>query len=358
MGKTKKQLAAIMIIILLTIVCNITSALAEVKLICNTIYPANSLITKGLIDFANLVKEYSKGSIIIEVHPEGNLGYKGPELLGAVKDGVIPMSDILMGAVQDSERVFGLSSLPRMVKTYDEAMDFYNNARHLYEKAAEKWNQKILYVAPWTPTGIFTKNEIKYISDFKGLRIKVYNKELEKLFIILSANPIFLSWRDLPEALKEGKIDAVITPTNLGVEARLWEHFKYFMPLHLDFPLNMVTINLKVWDSLSREQQAAIERAAAETRAKQWGVAMIESVEAIKTLVSMGVIMSVGEGSNSETKPGIKIMAASGVIPVGLRTSIQTELDAAAKKIIDNFIATAGKEIADFLKAYMSLQKK
>jgi len=346
------------IFILLMIVFIATSASAEVKLICNAVYPANSLITKGVIDFANLVKEYTKGSVIIEVHPGGSLGYKGPELLGIVRDGVIPMSDILMGVVQDSEKVFGLSSLPRMVKTYDEAMDFYNAAKPLYDKAAEKWNQKILYVASWPPTGLFTKQEIKTISDLKGIKIRAYNKEQEKLFALLSAEFITLSWKDVPQALKEGKLDGVATSASSGAREHFWEYFKYFMPLHLAFPLNMVTINLKTWNSLSKEQQAAIEKAAAEIQAKQWGASKMDNAEAVKTLISKGIIIAMGGGANYENRHGIKVMAESGVLLTRLDKNFQTELDAAAKKVIDDFIATAGKEIADFLKTYMSSHKR
>ncbi|MEJ5300451.1 MAG: TRAP transporter substrate-binding protein [Thermodesulforhabdaceae bacterium] len=355
---TKNQLLATIVISLLAIFSLNSVALSETKLTCNAIYPADSLITKGVIEFANLVKEYTKGSVIIEVHPGGSLGYKGPELLGVVRDGVIPMSDILMGVVQDSEKVFGLPSLPRLVLTYDEAANFYNTAKPLYDKAAEKWNQKILYAAPWPPTGLFTKQEIKTVADLKGLRVRVYNKEIEKLFILLSANPLLLSWKDVPGAVKEGRVDAVLTTANVGAASKFGEHFKYFMPLHLDFPLNMVTINLKTWNSLSKEQQAAIEKAAAEIQAKQWEASKIDNSEGVKTLASQGIIIAMGGGANSETRHGIKVAAETGVFLTGLDKNFQTELDLAAKKVIDDFIATAGKDIADLLKSYMASLKR
>lgn len=335
-----------------------SNVLCEVKLTCNAVYPANSLITKGVMDFANKVKEYTKGAVVIEVHPGGSLGYKGPELLSTVKDGIIPMSDILMGVVQDSEKVFGLPSLPRLVLTYDEAFNLYSAAKPLYEKAAEKWNQKILYVAPWPPTGLFTKQEIKTVADFKGLRVRVYNKELEKLFVFLSANPVLLSWKDVPEAIKEGKVDAVLTTASMGAEFKFWEHFKYFMPLHLDFPTNMVTINLKTWNSLSQDQRAAIEKAATEVQAKQWEASKLDNAEGVKTLIAKGVIINMGGGITSETRHGIKLMAESGVLLTGLDKEFQTSLDGAARRVIDDFSATAGKEIADFLRSFMASIKR
>lgn len=355
--KTSIVMVAFVLILVLLVVGGY-KAHCQVKLTCNAIYPANSLITKGLLEFANNVKEYTKGAVVIEVHPGGSLGYKGPELLGIVKEGIIPMSDILMGVVEDSEKVFGLPSLPRLVLTYDEALNFYNTAKPLYDKAAEKWNQKILYVAPWPPTGLFTKKEIKTVNDLKGLRIRVYNKTLEKLFVLLSANPVLLSWKDVPQAVQEGKLDGVLTTASVGMEAKFSEHFKYFMPVHIDFPLNMVTINLKAWNGLSQDQRVAVEKAASEIQAKQWEASKADNAEGVKALIAKGVIINMGGGATSETRHGIKLMAESGVLLSGLDKTFQTELDATARKVIDDFIATADKEVADMLRSYLASVKR
>lgn len=121
------------------------------KLDLNAVYGATSFHTMGAMDFAKLAKAYSNGNIDITVHPGGSLGFKGPELLKSVKDAQLPMSDILMGVVAGSEHVFGLSSLPRLAASFDEARNLYTDCKPLYEKAAKKWNQKLLYAAPWPP---------------------------------------------------------------------------------------------------------------------------------------------------------------------------------------------------------------
>ncbi|MCX7823616.1 MAG: TRAP transporter substrate-binding protein [Syntrophobacterales bacterium] len=337
----------------------ISRASSGVKLTCNAIYPETSLITKGVIEFANKVKEYTKGSVVIEVKAGGVLGYKGPELLGIVKDGIIPMSDILMGVVQDSEKVFGIPSLPRLVLTYEDALNLYNSLKPFYEKAAEKWNQKILYVAPWPPTGLFTKEEVKNIADFKNLKVRVYNRELEKLFGLLSAQPILLSWKDVPDAVKEGKVNAVLTTATMGGEIKLWEQqFKYFIPLHLDFPLNMVTINLAIWNGLSQDQRAAIEKAAKEIQAKLWEASKMDNAEGIKGLITRGVIINMGGGVTSESRHGIKLMAESGVLLTGLDKNFQMSLDITAKRVVEDFLSTLEKDIADLLRSYMASTKR
>jgi TRAP-type C4-dicarboxylate transport system substrate-binding protein len=330
----------------------------EVRLTLNEVYPANNLVTKGVVEFANKVKEYTKGNVLIEVHPGGSLGYKGPELLGVVKEGIVPMSDINMGSVEESEKVFSIPSLPRLALTYEEVLNLYNTVKPLYDKAAEKWNQKILYVVPWPPSGLFTKNEIKTPSDLKGLRVRVYSKQAEKMFSLLSANPVFLSWVDVPNAIRQGQIDAVVTSAASGAGAKFWEMLKYFTPIQAAFPLSMVTINLKAWDVLSQNDKSAMEKAAAEIQAKQWEASKTENVEAVKTLISNGVIINMGGGATSETRHGIKVMADSGVLLSALDRTLQAELDSSARKIIDEFIANSDKEISSALRSYLASAKR
>ncbi len=113
------------------------SAADVVKMNLNAIYPATNFHSQGAEEFAKRVREYSGGTVDITVHPGGALGFKGPELLKTVKDGTVPMSDILMGVVQGSEKAFGISSLPRMVTSYDQAWTFYEACKDLYDKARE-----------------------------------------------------------------------------------------------------------------------------------------------------------------------------------------------------------------------------
>ncbi|HCO12322.1 MAG TPA: ABC transporter substrate-binding protein, partial [Desulfonauticus sp.] len=80
------------------------------------------------------------------------------------------------GVVAGSESVFGVSSLPRLVKNYVEARSLYEELKPYYEKAALKWNQKFLYAAPWPPSGWVTKNRINSVEDFKGLKTRTYDK--------------------------------------------------------------------------------------------------------------------------------------------------------------------------------------
>lgn len=298
------------------------SAADVVKMNLNAIYPATNFHSQGAEEFAKRVKEYSGGTVDIAVHPGGALGFKGPELLKTVKDGTVPMSDILMGVVQGSEKAFGISSLPRMVTSYDQAWKLYEACKDLYDKAAAKWNQKILYVVPWPPSGLFTTKEVKTAADIKGLKTRTYDKNGADFLANLGGSPVSMPWGEVYAALRTGMIDSVLTSAVSGRDAKLWEVLKYFKKIDYAYPLNMVVINLDYWKALKPEQKAAMEKAAKEVQDLQW------------------------KKSAADNDESLKAIAENGMTITDTDAALAVELDQAADAIIKEFLTDAGPDVA------------
>ncbi|MBC7240765.1 MAG: hypothetical protein H5T71_11780, partial [Chloroflexi bacterium] len=133
-------------------------ALAKTQWIGNSVWPPNNHHSIGLNEFASKVKERTKGELEIKVHVGGALGFKGPELLRVVRDGLVQISDMLCSGVAGDEPLFAITTLPFLVRGFSEARLLNEIARPYYDKAVEtKWNQKIVYMAPWPPAGLWTK---------------------------------------------------------------------------------------------------------------------------------------------------------------------------------------------------------
>lgn len=305
------------------------SAWAEVmKLDCNAIYGPTSFNTQGAMEFARLVEKYSEGSVLITVHPGGSLGFKGPELLKAVKDGQVPLSDILMGVVAGSESVFGVSSLPRLVKNYVEARSLYEELKPYYEKAALKWNQKFLYAAPWPPSGLVTKNRINSVEDFKGLKTRTYDKNGAQFLRELGASPVSMPWGEVYSSLRTGVIDSVLTSAESSKNGSFWEVLNYFMDINYAFPLNMLTMNLDYWKALTPKQQEAILKAAKEMEEKQW------------------------QNSQQRTEEALKIIQAKGMQVYTASPEVEAAMQKAASKIVEDFLKEMPGKVKEIITKY------
>ena len=321
----------IMLMTLLVLLITVPASFAAdqvIKLDLNAVYGATSFHTEGAAEFAKLVGEYTNGSVVITVHPGGSLGFKGPELLKVVKDGQVPMSDILMGVVGGSESVFGISSLPRLVNSFPAAQSLYADCKPLYEKAAAKWKQKLLYAAPWPPSGLVTKKEINVTADLANLKTRTYDKNGAEFLQSLGASPVSLPWGEVYSSLTTGIIDSVLTSGESASNGKFWEVLKYFKNINYAYPLNMVTINLDYWNSLSPAQQQAMLKAAAVVEKSQW------QKSEKRTLVSLATIKGQGMVLSNETPDFSK------------------DLDAAAKKLVDAFSKESSPEVQAILAKY------
>lgn len=301
----------------------------EIKLDLNAIYGANSFHTEGASKFAQLVEKYSGGTVKITVHPGGSLGFKGPELLKVVKDGQVPMSDILMGVVAGSESIFGISSLPRLVSSYEEAKNIYNDFKPYYEKAAEKWNQKFLYAAPWPPSGLVTKNEVKKVTDLKGLKIRTYDKNGAKFLQDLGASSVSMPWGEVYSSLRTGVIDSVLTSAESTKNGKFWEVLKYFTDIYYALPLNMVTINLDYWKSLTKEQQSAMLKAAKEIETAQWQESEKRHIDSLKIIAENGMIVN---------KPTSDLISAMDASAKKIILEFEKSLKGSEKKLFEKYV--------------------
>ncbi len=73
----------------------VVRAQAALKLPLATIWPNGNFHTVNARRFAGDVKKATSGAVDIDVKSGGELSFTGPEQLRAVRDGLVPMADIL-----------------------------------------------------------------------------------------------------------------------------------------------------------------------------------------------------------------------------------------------------------------------
>ena len=250
-----KKIISVLLVISLMVGIFAISGLAATRWVANSVWPPNNHHSIGLVEFAEKIKERTNGELDIVVETGGALGYKGPELLKAVRDGLLPLSDMLISGVAGDEMLFQIVTLPFLVLNADEAKLLNNISRLYFDKAAAKWGQKILYVAPWPAAGLWTKVEIKSVEDLKGLKTRTYDKNGALVVKATGGTPYALPFSEVYSSLATGLIDSVITSTPTGVDGKFWEVLKYFHRLNITYATDMVNVNLKAFNKLDKETQ-------------------------------------------------------------------------------------------------------
>ena len=248
----------------------VSPCLAKTTWNANSVWPPNNHHTIGMEEFAAKVKTATNGELEIVVNAGGALGYKGPELLKAVRDGLVPLSDMLVSGVAGDEKLFQLVTLPFLVMDFQEAKLLNETARPYFDKAAEKWGQKILYIAPWPGAGLWTKRKVATVEDMKGLKTRTYDKNGALVVEATGGTPYALPFSEVYSSLATGLIDSVITSTPTGVDGKFWEVLQYYHPLNITVATDMVNVNLKAFNKLDPKTQAALVKAGKEMEAAMW----------------------------------------------------------------------------------------
>lgn len=233
-------------------------------------YPATSLAGEGDEAFAKRVANETEGRISIVPMPDGKLGFKSREQLGAVAEGKVAMADTFGGAISDTEPVLALASLPFLAPSIADARTLYEAALPSYEAAFERHRQKLLYATPWPPSGLWTKGPADTVEAVAKLKIRTYDKAGTDVFTRLGARAAVVSFADLTPKLANGEIDAVLSSGDGGAGRKLWEQLPRFTEINYAIPLSFTTVNLERWNALDEATRQAILRAAKEVQARQW----------------------------------------------------------------------------------------
>ncbi len=237
-------------------------------------YNATSLHAEGDRLFAKLLAEKTGGDIEIVHHFGGAIGYKSKDQLDAVGDGALPIADTYVGPLGGIDPMFLLPSLPFLAATAEEARILYEVAKPHYEKVFADNNQKLLWVSPWPPSGIWAKKPADSMAALENLKIRTYDANGTITLKAAGAAAIQLSWADVVPQLSTGGIQAVLTSAEGGTNAKFWEHLSHFTEINYAMPLNMVHINLDTYNGLSAEQQQAVLDSAQAAGDLVWNLAV------------------------------------------------------------------------------------
>jgi TRAP-type C4-dicarboxylate transport system substrate-binding protein len=266
-------------------------AAAETQLNLSDVLPESNFMVTNAIRFADEVSKATNGEVVISVKAGGSMGFKGPDQLTAVRDGLVELADINISQQVGVDPLFGVEGIPFLVTSMDELKTYHGFVRPVYEELAAKNNQKILYIVPSPAQYVYLKVLADDIEDFKGIPVRGADKNTVDVVSAMGMAGVAMPWGELIPALASGRVEGVATSATSGVDGKFWEFMEYIYPTNHTWGSNMVTINLDTWNTLTPEQQKAIEETAARLEPDFWEVSRNGDVASIKTMVDQGMTL-------------------------------------------------------------------
>jgi TRAP-type C4-dicarboxylate transport system substrate-binding protein len=253
------------------------------------VLPDGNFMVQNARKYAEAVNKATGGDVTINVRPGGSLGFKGPEQMRAVRDGLVPMADILTSQQIGDEPMFGTEGIPFLVGSQAELRALHKFLRPEFEKLAAKFNQKILYMVPSPAQYMFLKVKVTTADQLRGIKIRGADKNTVDICNAVGMAGVIIPFGELIPALASGRVDGVATSATTGVDAKFWEFMKFVYPTNHTWSCNMVNINLDIWKRIPAAQQKAMEELGAKMEPEFWEVSAQADRDSIKKLSENGM---------------------------------------------------------------------
>jgi TRAP-type C4-dicarboxylate transport system substrate-binding protein len=249
-------------------------------------YRADSFHGQNLAQFARELA--AAGGPAIELHANNTLA-KLADIPKAVRSGQAEAGEAIMTGLAAEWPLAGADSLPFMVRSYADARRLWQHQRPLIEAAFAGAGLQVLMAVPWPPQGLYAKKPIERVADLAGARMRTYNRTTERIAQLVGATPVDVPMVQVGQALAEGRVDCMITSAVTGVENEVWRQVPHYYEINAWFPKNLSFANRRAVDSLGRDAQAALTRAAAAAEQRGWAASERVADEAVQTLRQRGM---------------------------------------------------------------------
>jgi TRAP-type C4-dicarboxylate transport system substrate-binding protein len=267
------------------------TAHAQTKWDMPTPYSDGEFHTRNIKTFIEDVKKNTGGAIDINLHANGSL-IKHPDILRAVSTGQVNIAEFLLGQFGNEDPVFAADNVPFVAPGYDNAFKFYQAQKPVLEKKLQGRGMKLLYAVSWPGQGIYTKDPVKSVSDFKGLKMRTYSPLTARLAELMGAAPTVVQVPEIPQMFATGAMHAMVTSSATGTSTKAWEFVKNYYKTNAWNPKNVVVVNERAFGRLPKAQQDGIVKAAAAAEPRGWEMSKQREKDADELLAKNGVTVN------------------------------------------------------------------
>lgn len=209
------------------------------------------------------IAEETKGTVKVEAFYGGQLGNE-QDTLQQVARGRIDMGLFAIGAAALVVPEVQLSILPFYFSSFAEQDCMLD--RHLYkpfDAAFAAKGVKLLGLADVGTIDVIGKRPYPNPADVRGLKAITYTKNQAIMWSALGVNGTFVGVPEWSSSLQSGLVDIGGSPMALYVPSGLNKVAPVLTQVNMWNAPGVILMNKGVWDRLSAEQRAAVERAMA-----------------------------------------------------------------------------------------------
>jgi tripartite ATP-independent transporter DctP family solute receptor len=232
--------------------------------------PDSHPMTSVAKEFARLVKEKSKGEIVVDIYASGQLGDERTELQG-VQMGAIDLTRANAVSLGDfGAKKSNLFSLPYLFRDREHLWKVLNGpiGKEIRDDvAASKTGMvAVAYMEEGQRNFFFRDAPVANLDQIKGKKIRVPQTQiLLDTVKAFGASPTPISYSELYSSLQTGVVDGAENPPTGYLANNFFEVAKYYMVDGHTYSPSIMVISELTWNKMSAEQRKVLDEAARET---------------------------------------------------------------------------------------------
>ncbi len=249
--------------------------------------PPDHPVSKAMVFMAKRVKEISGGKLTIQIYPSGQLGSE-QQCVELVQIGSLAMTKVsaaVMGSFSDNYKVLGM---PYLFRSKEHAFKVLDGkiGKDILLSTKNRWIRGLCFYDAGSRSFYTVSKPIHKPEDLKGLKIRVMKSKIAiEMVRAMGGSPTPLSWGELYTALQSGVVDGAENNPPSFYTSHHYEVCKYYtLDEHTTVP-DVLIINEKIWEKLSRQEQEWLQQAVNESvtvERKLWAESVRQSLEAVR----------------------------------------------------------------------------
>ncbi|MBN1648818.1 MAG: TRAP transporter substrate-binding protein, partial [Spirochaetales bacterium] len=241
----------------------------------------------GILKMGELLSEWTDGRITIEMYDSKQLGEE-KETIEQTQLGAIDIARVSVGPVGEIVPELNVLSLPYVFRSEEHCYKVMDG--EIGDELLARVEEHGFIGLGWYGSGqrsfYNTKKPIRTMADLAGMKFRVMQNEVfVNMVNALGASATPMAYGEVYTALSTGVIDGAENNYPSFYTSSHYEVAKYYtQDEHLRVP-EIVLFSKKTWDKLSKEDQALLMKAAAESvpyQREQWTKMAQESFNQLK----------------------------------------------------------------------------
>ena len=255
-------------------------------------FPSAGTQAEGAQKFADLVKEYTNGSVEVEIYYASTLG-GNTESMEGLRMGTIEATELSLTAISAYSDIWSTFSLPYLWENGQQAIDVLSSEK-VMEVLENDLEENGMMAIAWQNLGsrniLNTMRAINTPEDLKGMTIRVIQDPvLVQSIEAMGGAPVAMAWSECYSGLEQGTINGLENSAPVIV-ANSMENVGKFYSLTEQFIMpDPILISATWFNMLTPEEQEGIIAAGKEyTRVWNEEIWPTAEAEALKTIADAG----------------------------------------------------------------------